>query len=213
VIVNADFLNQWQHKGHCYGECMTSATTDLMYIHIPKNASSWTKPNLQDWGWEFYNYHLDMVSPYKHAIIVLRDPVDRWLSGIGEYFTLYHKNIDLAFLGRGFFDLVFDRIAFDDHTERQVNFISGIDTARATFFLCDKNYRQNFGEFVAKHLGENGYHRYDYQHVSENSPERQRIKNIFKQELEKNSKYQRQLKNYFQLDYELIEQVEFYGTR
>lgn len=211
MIINADFLNQWQHKGHCYGECMTYPDSDLMYVHIPKNASSWTKPNLQDWGWEFFNYHRDGLN--KHAIVVLRDPIDRWLSGIAEYFTLYHRNIDLAHLGFVFFDVIFDKVAFDDHTERQVNFIDGIDTNNATFFWCDKNYRINFSQFIEERIGANGYHRYDYQHVSEDSPERKKFKAFFKQALDQNSKYQQQLKNYFRHDYDLIKQIQFYGTR
>ena len=206
MIINADFLNQWQHKGHCYGECMTHPDSDLMYIHIPKNASSWTKPNLQDWGWEFFNYHQDSLN--KHAIIVLRDPIERWISGIAEYFTLYHPNLSLSF--HETYDVIFDKITFDDHTERQVNFIDGIDTDNATFFWCDKNYRENFSNFIKEHLGDNAYSRYDYQHVSENSPNRHRIKNIITRLLETEPKYKQQLENYFKRDYELIAKVKFY---
>jgi len=53
------FLKEWTNRGHIYGECMSHRDSDLMYVNIPKNASSWTKPNLKDWGWEFYNYHTD----------------------------------------------------------------------------------------------------------------------------------------------------------
>ena len=49
-------INEWQHKGHVYGECMSHPDNDLMYVNIPKNASSWTKPNLLDHKFEFYNF-------------------------------------------------------------------------------------------------------------------------------------------------------------
>ena len=116
------FYNYYKTKGHVFGECMSSPNTDLMYINIPKNASSWTKLNCKDWGWEFFNYHSDNLY-HKHSLIVLRDPVDRWLSGIAEYFFLYHKNLDFAHISRPFLDLIFDRVAFDDHTEKQILFI------------------------------------------------------------------------------------------
>ena len=88
-------INEWRHKDHVYGECMSHPEHDLMYVYVPKNASSWTKPNLQDWNWEFYNFHTDNLN--KHALVVLRDPVERWLSGISEYLTLYHINMQLPF--------------------------------------------------------------------------------------------------------------------
>lgn len=179
-----------------------------MYINIPKNASSWTKPNLQDWGWEFYNYHTDQLD--KTAIVVLRDPVDRWLSGIAECLTLYHPAFDLQDMET--VELIFDRIVFDDHTEQQVKFLQGIDTDNCIFLWCDDNYRQNFSNLIAEYYGPNKYYKYDYQHVSENSPERKNFKKIFSREIE-NPKYLKQVQDYYKKDYELINSVKFYGSR
>ena len=86
-----------------------------MYVYIPKNASSWTKPNLRDWGWQFYNYHTDQLN--KTAIVVLRDPVERWLSGIAEYFALYQNTTNDLVDNKSLQQIIFDRITFDDHTE------------------------------------------------------------------------------------------------
>lgn len=205
MIIQAGYINEWQHKGHVMGQCMSRPDVDLMYINIPKNASSWTKPNLLDWGWEFYNYHTDGLD--KQAMVVLRDPVDRWLSGIAEYLTLYHPEFNVQ--SHETVELVFDRIAFDDHTDKQVKFLDGLDTDRCTFFWCDSNYRQKFSKFISTYYGNNSYSKYEYQHVSENSPERTKFKQIFKRELE-NSKYLEKVKEYFKQDYELIEKVSFY---
>lgn len=209
MIINYG-INEWQHKGHVYGECMSHPNVDLMYVHIPKNASSWTKPNLQDWGWEFYNYHTDKLN--KPALIVLRDPVDRWLSGIAEYFTLYHPLMSSGHFTQSVFDLVFDRVTFDDHTEKQVKFIQGLDTDQCTFMMCDKNYRTNFSTFIKEHLGTNKYDNYEYQHVSENSPERRQFKMLFNEAIADRPKYLQRIKDHFDEDYRLIEQVKFYGT-
>lgn len=205
------FANYWESKGHVFGECMTSPNTNLMYIHIPKNASSWTKPNLKDWGWEFYNYHKDNLSG-KTPMVVLRDPVDRWLSGIAEYLYLYHDNIEITytFTGKEFFDLIFDRIAFDDHTEKQVYFLEGIDFSKCVFFKFGPEYREHFSRYLNTQGMTNKYGNYELQHVSEYSPERKKFKEIFQEQL-KNSKYLSQVKNYFKDDYKLIDQVQFYG--
>jgi hypothetical protein len=178
-----------------------------MYVYIPKNASSWTKPNLKDWGWEFYNYHTDGLQ--KHAMIVLRDPIERWLSGIAEYLTLYHPAIHVE---PNLLDLIFDRISFDDHTERQVNFIHGLDTDCCTFFRCDEHYREDFSTFLDEHDMPNRYHRYEPQHVSKTSTTRDRFKNIFTREIE-NPKYLQAVKEHFSADYQLMDSVKFYGSR
>lgn len=198
-----DFLEYYKNKGHVFGECMSQPNTDLMYINIPKNASTWTKLILTDYAWEFYNYHTDQLT--KHAIVILRDPIDRWLSGIAEYMYLYHPNSDPALWQ----ELIFERIAFDDHTESQVLFLQNIDVKNCTFFMCDINLKKNLLNFLNKH---NSTVQTD-QHVTADSAERLRFKNFFKQALELNSKYKQQVKQYFEKDYTLINSVEFYDPR
>jgi hypothetical protein len=202
-------INEWKHKGHVYGECMSHKDIDLMYVYIPKNASSWTKPNLRDWDWEFYNYKTDNLS--KHALVILRDPVERWLSGIAEYLTLYHPTMQTPFYETS--ELIFDRICFDDHTEKQTKFLDGLDTDNCTFMYCDKHYRENFSKFIAMNLGDNKYYNYNYQHVSEDSPNRKRFKLIFQRLMDDNPKYLENVRNYYEDDYRLIDNTEFYGTR
>jgi hypothetical protein len=201
-------LTEWKHKGHVYGECMSQSDSDLMYVYIPKNASSWTKPNLKDWGWEFYNYRADNLN--KHALVILRDPVERWLSGIAEYFTLYYPEFTIPFYETQ--RLIFDRIVFDDHTEKQSKFLVGLDTDNCTFMRCDTDYRHNFSTFIRDRLGDNKYYDYKYQHTSEESPQRKRLKIIFQQLLDKNPKYIEQIRDYYEDDYKLINSVKFYGA-
>jgi hypothetical protein len=208
MIVDAGFLTQWTHKGHDYGTCMSHPNGALMYVNIPKNASSWTKPNLLDWGWEFYNYHTDMLT-HKAPVVVLREPIERWLSGIAEYFALYYPDFKLNCPEA--IELVFDRVCFDDHTERQINFIHGLDTDRCIFLKCDENYRQNFSNLLTEHGMTNRYSNYDYQHVSKNSPDRTRFKEIFEQAIQE-PKYLSKVREYFHKDFLLIESIKFYGT-
>ena len=209
MIIDSGFLNEWQHKGHCYGECMSHTLSDLMYVYIPKNASSWTKPNLKDWGWQFYNYRTDNLN--KTAIVVLRDPVERWLSGIAEYFSLYHNHINVPNHNPNLLSIIFDKITFDDHTEKQVKFIHGLNTDECIFLWCDDRYGTNFSKLIQQHLGPNKYDQYEYQHVSEFDRNRRYYKTIFQKLLDDNPQYLEKVKQHFAEDYKLIKQVKFYG--
>ena len=42
-VTDGGLLNRLDHKGHTFGACMTTLDENLMYVQIPKNASSWTK--------------------------------------------------------------------------------------------------------------------------------------------------------------------------
>ena len=206
-----DFIEYYKTRGHVFGECMSKANTDLMYVNIPKNASSWTKSVLLEQEWEIYNYHTDNLY-HKHAIVVLREPVGRWLSGIAEYMYLYHRNLDSAHVSNMYFDLIFDKVAFDDHTEQQVLFLDGINLGNCTFFLCDSSYQQLFSQYLDGHGMNNWYFKYDYQHVTENSIERFKFNQIFKKALEEKPKYLKQVTQYFRKDHNLINLIKFYGT-
>ena len=209
MLINFDLLSKWSHKDHAFGECMSRADSDYMYVYIPKNASSWTKPNLRDLSWEFYNYHTDHLN--KRALVVLRDPVDRWVSGMAEYLFLNHRFSSL--MDSDVWDLIFHRITFDDHTERQINFLHGLDTDRCVFIRCDVHYRKNFSAFVSQELHyPNRYFNYEPQHVSADSPDRLRFKTILEMVMSANHSYERRIREYFELDYELISQVKFYGS-
>lgn len=204
------FLEYYKNKGHIFGECLSHPDYDLMYVNIPKNASSWTKTNLLNWNWEFFNYHTDNLY-HKHAIVVLRDPVERWLSGIAEYMYLYHRNLITSDLSTAFFDLIFDRIAFDDHTEKQVLFLEKLDLENCTFFKCDSDYRELFSNFLRSKQKPNSYCQYEYQHVTEQDPERNHFRKTFKNAIEKNSKYYYKLQSFFEKDYQLLGSITFYA--
>ena len=207
MIIKSAFENDWHGKGHVWGECMADPHSDLMYVYIPKNATSWTKPNLRDWRWEFYNYKTDNLN--KHAVIALRDPVERWNSGIAEYFACYYPHFKFNDIET--IEMIFERVTFDDHTDRQINFIDGLDTDNCTFLYCDDAYSRNFGAFIKDHYGPNRYENYTRQHVSNDDPIRKRFKEIFAYYL-KDPKYLKKVKDHFKVDYELIEQVTFFDN-
>ena len=208
-VTDGGMLNRLDHKGHTFGACMSALDENLMYVQIPKNASSWTKPNVKDLGWADFNYHYDNFYK-KHAIVVLRDPVDRWLSGICEYFTLYHADINVDEFNKSFYDLMMDQIALDDHTERQYLFIEGLSLKNITFFLCDTNYRIDFSNYLKQQGFNNKYNRYEYQHTTAGSDTRSKFKKIFEPLLSE-SKYLNKVQDFYKKDYELMNSVQFYA--
>lgn len=201
----------WDHKGHAFGQNHSKPDLNLMYVNIPKNASTWTKNMLSSLGWGIYNYHSDK-NYTKQAMIVLRDPVDRWLTGIAEYFSLYHPSVTTELLTPFSLDLIFDRVGFDDHTEQQIYFIEGLDLNNCVFFKCDQSYRQNFTNFLTSNGIAGDWTTEKYQYSIDENPRKVELKNFFKKQIDQYPRYLNQLKNYFKNDYKLIESVKFYGT-
>jgi len=199
-----NFIEYYKDRGHVFGQCMSSPDIDLMYVNIPKNASSWIKSVLSNLNWEHYNYYTDNLN--KPSIVVLKDPVERWLSGIAEYMYLYHGNIDITNLTQSFFDIVFDRISFDDHTEKQILFLENIDLNTCTFFQCNNTLKTTLGHFL-----NHDFNDYPSKHVTKDDPIRSKFRELFLHELKSNSKYQSQLNLYYAKDYNLINSVKFYA--
>lgn len=202
------FLNYHQARGHIFGECWSHPNIDLMYVNIPKNATSWTKVALISHQWECYNYHLDNLY-HKKPLVVLRDPIDRWVSGIAEFFYLYHRDLSTDSFNSTVCDIIFDKVAFDDHTERQTYFLEGLDPENCVYFMFDNNYQPLFSQFLSGHGISNTFTDIEKKHVSDLEPVRRNFKKFFKDKLTEPN-YLNQIKSYFEPDYQLIDSVKFY---
>ena len=224
IVQNQDL---WSNKGHTFGDGMFSPDKKYFYLSISKNSSSSIKNNLLNLGWEFSNikYH-----PGIQIIVVLRDPIDRWICGIYEYLLMYHiDTIDLLcepynynmwpLIGEKLgLSLLFDRITFDDHTERQCMFLQNVKFDQCTWLLVNDNFSQNFEEL----LNNIGYVNTFTYSDKENSSGGQKgtlgykknlFKNLFQYIIDNNTKHATRLKNWFWCDYKLINSVKFYGSR
>jgi hypothetical protein len=194
-------LGRWAHLGHRLGECWVDGVNDKTYIHIPKNASSFIKGVLIGSGG--FWHHSELLVNSSENLIVLRDPIDRWCSGITQY--LYNSKQDLSI------DEVFDKITFDDHTDLQTYFLQDVDLTHATFMLVDDNLRANMNDWIT----ERGYRTnvdIAIQYNASTDDERITTKNYYIELLEQRPDLVLKLKDYFAEDYKLIESVKFYGT-
>lgn len=92
--------------------CLESPDKETIFVSIPKNASSFVSDWLIENGW--ISRRIDSTDP-KYVALVLRDPVDRWCSGIAQY--LAHLEIHPEDYTPATDKLLFDVVnRFDDHT-------------------------------------------------------------------------------------------------
>jgi len=129
---------------------------NLVYIPIPKNSSSYIGQLLLKNNWNVGNF-LTTDLTNKQLIILLRDPIDRWISGMSEYLcssllTNGRTSDDIIKNWNNIVqDLVFDRVIFDDHTEKQVYFIQSIPIENCVFFNSAKQPEQAVKQYLTTH--------------------------------------------------------------
>ena len=193
-------LGRWVHLGHRLGECWRDDTNDITYVHVPKNASSFIKGCLI--GCYGMWRHSESLTNGKENLIVLRDPIERWCSGIAQFI---YNNPTLNLTEQE----IFDQITFDDHTDLQTYFLQGVDLTCATFMLADTKLRDTFTKWVKEHGYRTNISIVEHYNAS-SSDGRAPIKNRYIKLLSKHPEYVVKLKEYFADDYKLIESVKFY---
>jgi len=189
-------LDRWKHLGHRLGECWVDKNKSTAFIPIPKNASSFVKGCLL--GSSQFIYHDNLVTTNQY-LITLRDPIERWTSGVAQFLgTEIDNKLNLR-------DLIND-ITFDDHTELQTYFLQGVDLDRCVFLRVDQNLRIN----IKRWLVEN-----NYQVDIDTIPNINEGKEIFKKWvnalIDNDQQFKLKLYTHYAEDYELINRVKFYG--
>jgi hypothetical protein len=134
---------------------------------------------------------------------VLRDPIDRWCSGITQY--LYNSKQDLSA------EEVFNRITFDDHTDLQTYFLQGVDLSRATFMLVNDSLRKNVNNWIYNR----GYRTnvdIAIEYNASDEDDRRTTKEYYVKLLKQNPELGLKLQQHFEPDYKLIGSVKFYES-
>jgi hypothetical protein len=212
------YYKYWEHKGHVYGFCMMpnplatyspviTQNDKMLYVNIPKNASTWVKRRLESLDWTYGNY-IERGFFDNTFLVVLREPIDRWISGIAEYFVQYHPRIRV--FTNDMLDIIFDRIALDDHTERQCYFLNDLPVDRAVFFDCTDKLKYNFSDYFTQLRIVNDFDTHEPDYATDVHSPQHYYKSLFADYVYNNPKYLEKLKNYFWPDFQLIEQVNFY---
>lgn len=123
----------------CHGHWLSSRPcsinkTRIAILLIPKNASQTISRNTDKTKWQrHFQRHLysEYITDYA---VMLRDPFNRWISGVVEY--CYKNNIDIKTL-----DL--NQMVFDEHTVSQYDHCYQLDITRCNFFVLEDSGIEN----------------------------------------------------------------------
>lgn len=179
--------------------CLESPNKEIIYVSIPKNASSFTSDWLTENGW--ISREISSTDP-KYVMLILRDPVDRWCSGIAQYLSYLeiHPEEYTSATDRLIFDVV---NRFDDHTWPQHVFYEDVFPNKPKIaFHTDMNLQHSLRQ----------YHRLNSP-VTENYNRSVETTNNLKVEYFKNKLNDPQLldkvKKAYQKDYDLMSTMSF----
>ena len=190
-------MDKWAHLGHHLGECWVDSDKSITFVPIPKNASSFVKGCLLGSNHFIHNDNLAIANQY---LITLRDPFERWISGVAQFIATESNN------KLNPHDLI-NKITFDDHTELQTYFLQGIDLDRCIFLRVDQNLRTNIKQWLI----ENNY-QVDINLVPNINEGKQIFKNWVTAMIDTNHQLKLKLTEHYAQDYELINRVKFYGN-
>lgn len=200
--------------GHNFFDYMSNENTKYAYIPIPKNASSYLKIFFESgWGWTYdFNYY---ENSNKKFIVCLRDPINRWLAGVVEYFFREHPYMVLE--GETFLKFICQRVIFDEHTIPQVNFIDGLDDSNLIFIKFNDSIGSTIDKFVTEHFNDSDWKtRKLALSIDKNDSNKHIIKQTnlenLKTFLQENPKLIYNIKKFYKEDYDLINSAKYYGT-
>jgi hypothetical protein len=201
--------------GYLAGGGLRSPDKKNFFLGIPKNASTYLSNTLLANGWHYHTLG-DDSDKITHAMVVLKDPVDRWVSGVGTYITSW-------ILGPGYGSdhfvenynnlserLLFETLILDDHTTPQIRFIKQLDQLLpgipVTYFKLDRYVIDNMGACISQHLTIAPVD----SNVSEDHYDQQVITKFIKNRLLDDFTLRAKVVARFQQDYDFINQTQFY---
>lgn len=128
-------------RGYIVGGGLISPDDKFFFLNIPKNASTFMSMVLHQNNWYYAN-----LSEFKGKTVIclLRDPLERWISGMATYSGLYllGKNYNSSHFIADYNNLteklIFDNIVFDDHTVPQSDFINCVPNDKDIVYFSMK---------------------------------------------------------------------------
>jgi len=211
---------------------------NLIYVQIPKNASCWVKYYVSQLKSQTHNYYDQGFDVAKDVVaVILRDPVERWISGMAQVLTPYHPKHPMH-ISKIDWDQITQSIFHNNHTQPQHEFIANLPHDRIVWFYCDSALQGKFMHFLkqynfnptvlsAEQDTENMFN------VTKRTPARivkcgevggmkdrdwtvppqQDTVEVIRQVLDRHPEYVDRLKNLYREDYELINSVTYYDAR
>ena len=128
----------------------TSVNTLYSYIPIPKNSSTLLRQIFINMGYTNKNTIIDN----ERVIICLRDPIDRWFSGITEYVHRHYFETGLlSKLSDANIKKIFKEKIYDEHTYPQTYFLPNNLNLDNTIFFDNKRIVSDISDFYLNQFG------------------------------------------------------------
>jgi hypothetical protein len=136
---------------HVYGECLAHHEKKLLFVKIPKCASSWCDDFLARMGnldqkniWQGANFQDPALKNYQ-ILTVLRDPIDRWISvaPAKDKINTWSSEQEIQ---EELYDLLPLYIK-DEHLAPQHGFLIGADISNAMCFEFGPELSRDFVDF------------------------------------------------------------------
>jgi hypothetical protein len=200
-------------SSHRYGEGEKNIARRLVYYHIPKCASIWMREYTLRLSqathdpWLATYFTEEPLDDYT-KIIILRDPVARWLSVCPAKQKIQRMVPNTPQCDQLFDDL--ESWLSDEHLAPQSDFIQGLDFSNAVWFWVDQTLSAKMETFVRAHITDS----VPAPEILNASPSDNDTKNAVKcwSALLEVPKYLDKFKQIYQRDYQLIDSIKFYGT-
>jgi hypothetical protein len=214
------------NKGFVYGSGLVNSDRTRFIVNIPKNASSFVSNWAQKNQWTVAHVS-DVSQTLQEIIVVLRDPVERWISGFAQYASgnvLHAKRFYSTDTGPGpefqymsavefiknynplIERLVFDNLElFDDHVwPQQIFFKDLLPNLPRKYFYINKNINNQLQTYLEWMPPSEDLDRND----SENDLDKKLIKQFLRDRLAQVSELQKTILDAYVEDYKLIEQIK-----
>lgn len=226
-------IDELQRRGYDYGNGLISPAGNRFIVNIPKNASSY----MLSWAGNF-GYTVASAQLFDHQIeeliVILRDPVERWISGISQYINTYILSVEgpngpihgvenltkydqpmsveqwISNYNQSVERLLFDVISqFDDHVFPQHKFFCDLlPRAQRKFFYIDQNFDSKIAEYL------NFDHLPDLdRHSGDSSITIKELQNFFRHRLNTRPELRQRLIDHYDTDYILIKELFNARTR
>lgn len=198
---------------------MISPNNQICCIKIPKNGSSFFDKKLV--GWSNIN-SLPMSDDYNntmHNFTVLRDPLDRWVTGMVTYLQGIHEIDEFSeiattikrsnFFNDRFKDYLISCTGKDMHTFSQLWFLSFFDLKKTYFFKLNDKLGYQVNKFLHIYDIDNHCTNHKINQINSNHVLYLCLKEILFDY--KNITFKQKLEDMYKQDYDFINGINFYA--
>jgi len=205
---------------HCYSrdqynivtqvECLVHPNLEFIWVNIPKNSSTMINGYLKKQEWNNTNLG-NSLNQDKIFLIVLRDPLDRWASGMAEYMYRYHPNFDFDQVTDLLKEIIIKQKFFDEHAFPQCAFIDQLPIEQCVYFKMDDYLVPNLQDYLQRHCNvvDNSLQYVGRSNTAKDFVMKQKLKDFFLDMISL-PKYRESIEDFYKYDIFLYNSVTYY---